>query len=495
MKTKTIIVSSFLLAGIFAVAAPPQVTNVTAAQQGGTKLVNVSYNLALDADGNQTAFVELWFSHNNGLTYPIHCSSLEGAHGAGVSAGSKTTVWDAGADWDGQFTSSGKIRVIATYGDEPSGYDGGGGGGGDGSGQADASLLTVAWDVYWYPSGGGGEWSDYSTYMPNHFVSKGGNLGLVKVDPSEVTNEKWNEVAEWALANGYTQLPLAIANADPNLPMTGINLWQALKWCNARSEKDGLEPAYYLDVSELIGDHNGDGQIINGPDTFTPWQNGDTNGHWDEGEPFTDNNSNGVFEGIEFADVNSNNQYDAGRTQVFRQGANIPDYGKGADFGGYWLAYSDNCIDWSANGYRLTTWDVFFKLTTGGNHKKDWPWGDEPPTNYPQFNDYVKAALGQPDPSAGPVTADAVQANGYGLKHLIGNVAEWGEIANENGGVNRGTVFGGSYLGLSKADDTPPNVLFTGGGGTPTRLFNLMLEGPVDATSPAVGLRCVRYSD
>ena len=81
MKTKTIIVSSFLLAGVFAVAAPPQVTGVTAAQQEGTKLVNVSYNLVLDAD--QSAFVELWFSHNNGLTYPIHCSSLEGAHGAG----------------------------------------------------------------------------------------------------------------------------------------------------------------------------------------------------------------------------------------------------------------------------------------------------------------------------------------------------------------------------------------------------------------------------
>ena len=30
------------------------------------------------------------------------------------------------------------------------------------------------------------------------------------------------------MANGYTQLPLASAEADPNLPMTGINLWQAL---------------------------------------------------------------------------------------------------------------------------------------------------------------------------------------------------------------------------------------------------------------------------
>ena len=61
-----------------------------------------------------------------------------------------------------------------------------------------------------------------------------------------------------------------------------------------------------------------------------------------------------------------------------------------------------------------------------------------------------------------------MQANGYGLKHLIGNVAEWGEIANENDGVTRGTVFGGSYLGLNLADETQPTVLFTGG--SPTKL-------------------------
>ena len=82
MKTKIILVSSFLLAGIVAVAAPPQVTSVTAAQQGGSKLVNVSYNLVLDTA--QTAFVELWFSHNNGLTYPVHCATVSGDAGAGV---------------------------------------------------------------------------------------------------------------------------------------------------------------------------------------------------------------------------------------------------------------------------------------------------------------------------------------------------------------------------------------------------------------------------
>ena len=139
-----------LLAGLLPTilaAAPPQVTNVTASQQAGTKFVNVSYTLVLD--GGQTAFVELWFSHDNGLTYPIACTSVSGDVNASVSAGSKSAVWNAEEDWDHQFTANGKIRVIATYGDEPSGYDGGGGGdgsggsgSGSGSGSSSGSICT-----------------------------------------------------------------------------------------------------------------------------------------------------------------------------------------------------------------------------------------------------------------------------------------------------------------------------------------------------------------
>ncbi|MBG30196.1 MAG: hypothetical protein CMI31_09370 [Opitutae bacterium] len=494
MKTKIIIVSSFLLAGLFAVAAaPPQVTGVTAAQQAGTKLVTVNYTLVLD--GNQTAFVELWFSQNNGLTYPIHCETVEGDAGAGVSAGSKSVEWNAGADWDQKFTSAGKIRVIATYGSEPSGYDGGGGEGGA-SGQADSSLLTVAWDVYWRPGGPPGTWEDSSNGAVGHFAVKGGNLSAIKVDPTEVSNAKWNEVAEWALSNGYTQLPLASSEADPELPMTGINLWQAFKWCNARSEKEGLDPAYYLDPSELRGDFNNDGQLINGSDTFTPWGSQDTNGNgqWDTGEQFTDANNNGIYEGLEYADLNNNSQYDVGRTQVFRQGANIPDYGKQLNLGNdRWYTYWENCIDWNANGYRLHNYDVFFKLATGGNHKKDWPWGDETPTNYGEFEQHVRAKLGA-NTLNGPVSPDSVHANGYGLKHLLGNVAEWDEGAWESDGVTKSYVYGGSYLGLDKADEAMPNPIFTGWGEA-NSLFNLMLQGPASATSPAIGLRCVRYKD
>lgn len=474
-------------------AAPPKVSDVIASQRAGTKLVDITYTLALP-DG-ASAFVEIWFSHNNGLTFPISAGAVTGHVNAGVVAGAnKAVVWDAEVDWDKSLTQQGKIRVIATYGDEPSGFTGSGGSESGNSGQADASLVTVPWDAFWRYRNWDTEnpWEDSSSHLPEWFSSKGGNLALMKVDPTEVTNKKWNEVTEWALANGYTQLPLASGDANPDIPMTGINLWQALKWCNARSEKDGLDPAYYLDVSETLGDWNNDGQITNGQDTFERWGQQDSNGNgvWDEGESFTDANNNGVYNGIEYMDLNGNGQHDIGRTQVFRTGSNIPNYGKYVNEGTAGISYWDNCIDWGANGYRLPEYDVYFKLATGGNHKKKWPWGDQSPLQYPEFGLSVNASRPPQQFLVEPVTANSLTANGYGLKHMIGNVAEWGESAHEHQGVAKGNVFGGSFLGLDKADGAQTPA-FTGAAGT--TLFDLYLSGPADSTSSAIGLRCVRF--
>ena len=137
------------------------------------------------------------------------------------------------------------------------------------------------------------------------------------MDPTEITNAKWNEVVEWASANDYTGLPMG-PNLNPDHPRTGITFWQAIKWCNARSEMDGLKPAYYTDPEELLGDFNNDGIIQSaaqqpgGGDQFSFYSNDDTNGNgkWDPVNHFTDNNGNGVFDGDEYLDINQNNAYD-----------------------------------------------------------------------------------------------------------------------------------------------------------------------------------------
>ncbi len=128
MKTRLLLLSMLVSFVVTSHAAPPVVTGVTAQQRTGTKIVDIQYNLVLD--GNQTAFVELWFSYDGGANYNIRCMDVFGDVDANVSSGWKNAEWNAESDWNHNFASDAKIRVIATYGDSPSGFNGGGGGGG-----------------------------------------------------------------------------------------------------------------------------------------------------------------------------------------------------------------------------------------------------------------------------------------------------------------------------------------------------------------------------
>ena len=72
----------------------------------------------------------------------------------------------------------------------------------------------------------------------------------VHVDKNEITNQKWNQVTQWALANGYSGLSWVPADEGDNLPRSGITFWQAIK-CVMPGRKEGLKPAYYTDPTEL----------------------------------------------------------------------------------------------------------------------------------------------------------------------------------------------------------------------------------------------------
>jgi formylglycine-generating enzyme required for sulfatase activity len=68
------------------------------------------------------------------------------------------------------------------------------------------------------------------------------------IDKYEVTYELWTAVKTWGATHGYTDLPTGINGYDPvgtNNPVTEVNWYDVIKWCNARSEKDGLTPVYY----------------------------------------------------------------------------------------------------------------------------------------------------------------------------------------------------------------------------------------------------------
>jgi formylglycine-generating enzyme required for sulfatase activity len=58
----------------------------------------------------------------------------------------------------------------------------------------------------------------------------------------EVQWSEWQSVRTWALAHGYALG--AGAGAGAEYPVTDVNWYDVLKWCNARSEQEGLAPVY-----------------------------------------------------------------------------------------------------------------------------------------------------------------------------------------------------------------------------------------------------------
>jgi formylglycine-generating enzyme required for sulfatase activity len=74
-------------------------------------------------------------------------------------------------------------------------------------------------------------------------------LGSVTVDAfyigkTEVTWSEWQTVRMWALENGYTDLANVGEGIGGNYPVTHVNWYDCVKWCNARSEKEGKTPVY-----------------------------------------------------------------------------------------------------------------------------------------------------------------------------------------------------------------------------------------------------------
>ena len=69
------------------------------------------------------------------------------------------------------------------------------------------------------------------------------------MDQYDVTKLLWEEVYRWAITNGYTFVQSGFALSS-NYPIQSVSWYDMAKWCNARSEKEGLVPAYYIDAAQ-----------------------------------------------------------------------------------------------------------------------------------------------------------------------------------------------------------------------------------------------------
>ncbi len=200
---------ALLLLPAAARAADPVVSNVTFAQRAGTKLVDISYGVTADTP---TVIVSLGISSDGGTTFSVPTTTVSGAIGAGVAIGiGKTIIWDAGADWSGQYSA--RMRFKVTANDEFS--------------LIPAGAFTI------------GDSLDGLSNAPTRTVT----LSAFYMGRQEVTKAEWDAVKAWAVSHGYTDLAVGAGKALEH-PVQTVSWWDVVKWCNARSEKEGLAPCY-----------------------------------------------------------------------------------------------------------------------------------------------------------------------------------------------------------------------------------------------------------
>ncbi|MFH0909060.1 MAG: SUMF1/EgtB/PvdO family nonheme iron enzyme [bacterium] len=98
---------------VTASATVPVVTNVVASQRTSTKLVDIYYDVS-DAEGDLLK-ISVEVSHAGGQTFNIPASSFTGDYGDNIVTGvNKHIVWDAGRDWDGEYSTQMVIKVTAS---------------------------------------------------------------------------------------------------------------------------------------------------------------------------------------------------------------------------------------------------------------------------------------------------------------------------------------------------------------------------------------------
>jgi sulfatase modifying factor 1 len=85
----------------------------------------------------------------------------------------------------------------------------------------------------------------YSDELQVHTVV----VSAFAVDRYEVAKALWDEVARWAAANGYDFGPEDGLGKALDHPVYNVTWYEAVKWANARSEREGLTPCYTLSGS------------------------------------------------------------------------------------------------------------------------------------------------------------------------------------------------------------------------------------------------------
>ena len=228
----------------------PVVSNVQVAQRAGTKLVDITYDLSYGG-GAVTIWIDV--SNDGGRSYIVPAKTFSGHIGQGVSPGNnKAVVWNAETDYDGMLIEQLRVRVNARAGNVP---------------VPPVRMVLIPGGHFQM----GAAESAHTVYISPMFM-----------DRYEVTGNLWRDVKQWSATHGYS-----IGGGsylELNHPAQDMTWYNAVKWCNARSERDGLTPVYYTDASQTEVYRSGDIALGN---TAVKWSaNGyrlPTEAEWEKG--------------------------------------------------------------------------------------------------------------------------------------------------------------------------------------------------------------------
>ncbi|MCX6876236.1 MAG: SUMF1/EgtB/PvdO family nonheme iron enzyme, partial [Verrucomicrobia bacterium] len=208
--------------------------NVRPAQRVGSKLVDVDYDLTGIAT---PVAVSLEISADGGTTWTVPATTVTGAVGLGVTPGLNLRLtWDAGTDWNHQLSSLVRFRIKVS------------------DLWPDFALIPAGSFSMGNALAATGE--GYADELPVHTVQ----LSAFHMAKYEVTKTLWDEVRTWGATHGYTDLPTGAGKAATH-PVQTITWYAMVKWCNARSEKEGFTACYYTNSAQTVVYRTGSSNI------------------------------------------------------------------------------------------------------------------------------------------------------------------------------------------------------------------------------------------
>ncbi len=191
---------------------PPAISS----QPQATTLINEgdSLNLSVEATGGALAWQ--WFLGESGDT----SQPIDGATEASLDTGElfeDTTYWVRVTNPSGSVNSQAFTVLVGSLAPDPE------------------EFATIPAGEFTMGRTSGD--TDSNAPPVNVFVSE------FHIARHQVTWQWWNNVRDWAEDNGYTDIDAGGGKGVAH-PVHSVNWWDVVKWCNARSEREGLIPVY-----------------------------------------------------------------------------------------------------------------------------------------------------------------------------------------------------------------------------------------------------------